>query len=83
MQWHIRLGPDTDISFEPLDNLGWDYVDVRRYTYDELNRLGFEGAAIGILGLLPLEAEPSQEPMGPATPAERREGSAGGPERRG
>jgi len=36
VQWHIRLGPDTDISFKPLDELVWGSVDVHWYSYKEM-----------------------------------------------
>lgn len=39
VHWHIRLGPDTDISFEPLDKLGWESVDVKAYSYEEMMKL--------------------------------------------
>jgi hypothetical protein len=39
VQWHIRLGPDTDISFGPLDDLGWEDVDARQYSHTEFLRL--------------------------------------------
>jgi len=39
VQCHIRLGPDTDISFAPLDKLEWDSVDVKQYNYAEMLRV--------------------------------------------
>jgi hypothetical protein len=39
VQWHIRLGPDTDLSLTPLESLGWGNVEARQYSYEELLRL--------------------------------------------
>ena len=36
VQVHIRLGPDTDISFVPLNRLDWSNVDVKQYTYEQM-----------------------------------------------
>ena len=38
VQWHVRLGPDTDVSFEPIDQLSWGSVEVRQYAYAEMLR---------------------------------------------
>jgi hypothetical protein len=40
VQCHIRLGPDTDVSFTPLDRLvGWGNVDAKQYNYAEMLRV--------------------------------------------
>lgn len=36
VQVHIRLGPDTDISFIPLNSLDWPSVDVKQYNYEQM-----------------------------------------------
>lgn len=36
VQVHIRLGPDTDISFAPLDQLAWPNVEVKQYSYEQM-----------------------------------------------
>lgn len=36
VQIHIRLGPDTDISLRPLDQLTWSNVDVKQYSYEQM-----------------------------------------------
>lgn len=36
VQVHIRLGPDTDISFRSLDQLAWPNLDVKQYSYEQM-----------------------------------------------
>ncbi|MCX7840843.1 MAG: hypothetical protein N2559_15520 [Anaerolineae bacterium] len=68
VQWHIRVGPDADVSFKPLESLGWDNVEVRQYSYDEM---------------LKLYVPPRLDTNNVPTPIEFREGNVGGAERRG
>ena len=67
VQWHIRFGPDTDIAFKPLNELGWEWVDVRQYSYSEM------------LESVPLEGSVAMDPTSQMQP-EFREGNRGGPE---
>jgi hypothetical protein len=36
VQWHIRVGPDTDLPFVSLDKLGWESVEARQYSYKDM-----------------------------------------------
>jgi hypothetical protein len=54
VQWHIRLGPDTDIAFAPLEELDWGSVEVQRYDYEYM---------LGVFKMIPsYHTETGKEP---------------------